>query len=148
MSTGGPFIGVILSEMLGNSISRVVPGLPAERAGLRAGDVLESADGVAFHEYTQEKPYVHSLQTAMHRRRPGEKIKLGVKRVSMTDGKVDVSRFDVEVDVCHRPQEFWGTGSKREAIYDHEPFDQGTPKPFRAFSDFAKGQPHRKDGQP
>jgi carboxyl-terminal processing protease len=51
--TGG--VGVIAASQNGGMVvTSVVPGDPADLAGLRAGDVILGVDGVVFSEYTSE----------------------------------------------------------------------------------------------
>jgi regulator of sigma E protease len=54
----------ILPQMLPGPIQvqEVEPGMPAEQAGLRAGDAIESVDGHAFHTVSTLLAYMHAGQ--------------------------------------------------------------------------------------
>lgn len=42
----------------GWTITRVIPGSPAEKAGLRAGDILYAMNGIVFNDANKEKLYL------------------------------------------------------------------------------------------
>jgi serine protease Do len=71
-----PNMGIQVSEEQGVLITRVVPNSPADRAGVRAGDVIVNIDGEALESASQ-------VQQAVERRSVGDKLQLTVKR----DGK-------------------------------------------------------------
>ncbi|HEY2550719.1 MAG TPA: trypsin-like peptidase domain-containing protein [Streptosporangiaceae bacterium] len=54
----------------GAALERVVPGSPAERAGLNGGDVIVSVDG---HRVTSP----NSLQAQLQRHHPGDQVRIG-----------------------------------------------------------------------
>jgi len=51
----------------------VMPGSPGEKAGLRQGDLVLSADGLDIHERK-------ALYEAINRHRPGESVHLQIMR--------------------------------------------------------------------
>jgi serine protease Do len=74
----GGVIGILLSEQSGEaSIEQVMPKFPAEAAGLKAKDVITQING-------QSVPNTMELRTLMRRHRPGETIKLTIKRGQQT----------------------------------------------------------------
>jgi len=54
-------------------IAGVMPGSPSEKAGLRQGDLVLSADGSEIHERK-------ALYEAINRHRPGESVHLRILR--------------------------------------------------------------------
>ena len=54
-------------------IAGVMPGSPGEKAGIRQGDLVLSADGLEIHERK-------ALYEAINRHRPGEQIRLKIMR--------------------------------------------------------------------
>lgn len=59
------------------TLLRVVPGSPAERAGLKAGDILMTLDGKPVHQ-------LGSLADAIGSMKPGSQVTLGVSRGGKT----------------------------------------------------------------
>lgn len=74
----------------GVAVAQVTVGTPAEKAGLKAGDVVLSVDGVAVRE-------APGLVRAVGARKPGESLKLDILR----DGK----RRSISVLLAARPEE-------------------------------------------
>jgi len=73
------WVGIEMDDAGGKlTVTRVVPGSPAESAGLRRGDVLVAVNGVPFGKENEAK--VKATQKAMT---PGAKITYTVSR----DGK-------------------------------------------------------------
>lgn len=79
-----PWLGISMAELSvreraslklnsGVRIAQVVPGGAAQRKGLKDGDIILSADGVAVHS-------PHELQLAVINHQPGEKIAVEVFR--------------------------------------------------------------------
>ncbi|AFY69537.1 HtrA2 peptidase [Thalassoporum mexicanum PCC 7367] len=68
-----PNMGIQVSEEQGILITRVVPNSPADRAGVRAGDVIVDIDGETLESASQ-------VQQAVERRSVGESLQLKVKR--------------------------------------------------------------------
>ena len=77
-----------LDGMAGNPILRVVAGSPADRAGLKAGDVIMKMDGAAIYQllplgrpnestYMQGVPYLESYIASL---KPGAKVSIQVRR--------------------------------------------------------------------
>ena len=73
-----------LSEIAGAEVTSVQPGTPAERAGIRVGDVIVGLDGQPIRDATE-------LQTALARRQPGERVRLTLVR--------DRRRMDISVEL-------------------------------------------------
>lgn len=65
--------GFGLPDTLGALVSEVVPGSPAEKAGIEPGDVIRSADGVAIRQPSDLPPIVGNKV-------PGTKMRIGVFR--------------------------------------------------------------------
>jgi len=74
-----------LSEAKGALVADISKGSPAEKAGLRRGDIILKVDG-------KEIPTVSSLQQEIRSRRPGERVRLEVWR----DGKSIVLEATLE----------------------------------------------------
>jgi S1-C subfamily serine protease len=74
----GGVIGILLAEQ-GNEacIEQVMPKFPAEAVGLKAKDVITQING-------QSVPNTMELRSLMRRHRPGETIKLTIKRGQQT----------------------------------------------------------------
>jgi S1-C subfamily serine protease len=62
------------------TVTRVVPGSPAEHAGLKAGDVIESIDGTVLTRETGAKVCHMKAEKA----KIGDKVTYGVRRGSET----------------------------------------------------------------
>jgi serine protease Do len=74
----GGVIGIQLSEKDGEAtIEKIMPKSPAEKAGLKAGDIVTHVDGEIAHNTPE-------LRALMRRHRPGETVKLTVKRGDQT----------------------------------------------------------------
>jgi|CXWL01.1.fsa_nt_gi thiol-disulfide isomerase/thioredoxin len=73
MSKGKPFMGVMLE---GKKVSNVIPGSPAESAGLAVGDELVSVGG-------KEIESLDDLAVLMTERKPGDEVEIAYER----DGK-------------------------------------------------------------
>ena len=72
------WIGVDLDKVEGEgglAIKAVVPGSPAEKAGLKAGDIFYAIDGVVLGEENEEK-----VKKAMKAWKPGTSITYTIKR--------------------------------------------------------------------
>ncbi|KKL58767.1 hypothetical protein LCGC14_2222050, partial [marine sediment metagenome] len=70
------YIGIVpelLSERAGCEVAEVAPGGPAEKAGLKAGDVIVAWDG-------QDIESVAELMVAVHGGKPGQEVALKVRR--------------------------------------------------------------------
>ncbi len=92
-----PFVGLVLEERLsgslddlaflgGLSVVEVAPGSPAERAGLRAGDLVVEAAGV-------ELDALDAWQAVLDAAEPGARLALVVERErGLADVRVDVER--------------------------------------------------------
>lgn len=65
--------GFGLPDTLGALVSEVVPGSPAEKAGIEPGDVIRSADGIVIRQPGDLPPIVGNKV-------PGTKVRIGVIR--------------------------------------------------------------------
>ena len=65
--------GLGLPDTLGALVNEVVPGSPAEKAGIEPGDVIRSADGVVIRQPSDLPPIVGNKV-------PGTKVRIGVFR--------------------------------------------------------------------
>jgi len=78
-SIGGgdrPFLGTVPDferQGEGYAISGVVPGGPAEKAGLRAGDVIVQFDGQPIRSLAD-------IEAALRKHKPGDKVRLVARR--------------------------------------------------------------------
>src|SRR6185295_19245753 len=82
---GGAFLGIAAdgrSGWDGVRLGAIVPGSAAERAGLRAGDVLVRLDETGLAGFAD-------LRAVLDRRRPGDALAL----VYLRDGVVTLTRF-------------------------------------------------------
>ncbi|GMR09491.1 MAG: hypothetical protein BMS9Abin28_0310 [Anaerolineae bacterium] len=77
-----------LDEAYGALVVEVVPGSPAEEAGLKGGDIIRAVDGAEVNED-------HLLAELIGRYQPGEQIELTVIR----DGR----RITVDIELGARP---------------------------------------------
>ena len=79
--TGGPITRIGLSSAPGIEISEVIAGSPAEKAGLKSGDILSEFDNEPVFEAVQLSQMVNAT-------RPGEKVKVsfwrGSRRLTVT----------------------------------------------------------------
>lgn len=86
-------IGIQLDALLDGVVVAVIPGSPAEEVGMKAGDVLISADGVEF-----EDSYYKAIQGKL-RGEEGTEVTVGVLRdgdkleFTMTRRKVELSNI-------------------------------------------------------
>ena len=107
--SGGPtskaYLGVQLDEPpiealkqigLDHGVAVIVtPGYPAERAGLRTGDVILAADGQTIRTADGFMDY-------MVKKKPGDSLKLSVAR--------EDERLTIDVDLAERPADLPGRG--------------------------------------
>jgi putative serine protease PepD len=85
-----PYLGVTTApHPSGVSVQAVIPGGPAERAGLRTGDVIAAIDG-------QSVDGPEDVSDAVAARRPGDEIEVQVRR--------DGERRTITVELDKRPQ--------------------------------------------
>ncbi len=73
-------------------LSAVVPGGPAETAGLRAGDELTAVDGITYTEDNE-----HRLRDLHKNFRPGQKVTFDLMR--------DGQEMTLEVELTHLPRQ-------------------------------------------
>ena len=89
---GDGWLGVFMADSESEArIAEVIPGSPADRAGLRGGDVLLEVDGIATGT-------VEALAAAIQGHDAGDRIRLKVRRGQ--------EEFPVEVQLAARPGEF------------------------------------------
>jgi putative serine protease PepD len=73
------YLGVNLEDgPTGPVVSDVGSGTPAEKAGIKAGDVIQQLDGTPLQTSTD-------LQAAIRSHKPGDSVKLGIVRNGQTD---------------------------------------------------------------
>jgi S1-C subfamily serine protease len=88
------WLGITCTPMGGHVvIAGVVPGSPAEQAGLRSGDVLLAIDGEAVSDRA-------TLYTRLWQRAPGQPAKL---RVMREGGAVDLAALTTSIEDFFRP---------------------------------------------
>jgi S1-C subfamily serine protease len=90
------WVGIEMDEVEGTKyyeITRVVPGSPAETAGLQVGDVLTGVNGVDFGDKDKEK-----MKKAKHSWSPGDTVKYMVKRNGQAT-KIAVTLGELPKDV-------------------------------------------------
>jgi C-terminal processing protease CtpA/Prc len=75
------------------TIKRVVPGSPAEAAGIQAGDVLYALNGVPITDDNEE-----ALQKAKKDWKPGQKVTYTIKRNGL-DRQVNLTLAPMPADV-------------------------------------------------
>jgi Do/DeqQ family serine protease len=85
-----PNSGLSVDEDRGALIVRVMPDSPAQKAGLRAGDVVEKVDGQAIGD-------AEALQQAVERVRVGQTLQFGLRRNGQgTNLSVEAGAFPTE----------------------------------------------------
>jgi S1-C subfamily serine protease len=75
-TSGGPWLGVEMESaptLSGALVAVVIPGGPADQAGVQAGDLITAVDGVPVSDPT-------GLANAIADKRPGEQVALEVDR--------------------------------------------------------------------
>lgn len=87
-------------------VTRVIPGGPAEAAGLKAGDVLVAINGVALAEENKEKLY--AVKKGMV---PGAEVTYTVKRAG--------AKQQVAVTLSHMPEEVIAQWIGEHMLQDH-----------------------------
>jgi len=94
---GAAYLGVAGEgpEAAGAVLGRVVPGAPGDKAGLKAGDLVKSADGKDVKAYTE-------FVAIVREKKAGDKLKVKLER----DGKP----VEVEVTLEARPDNPGGQG--------------------------------------
>jgi len=101
-AAGGPITRIGLSSAPGVEIAEVVSGSPAERAGLKSGDILSEFDNEPVLEAAQLSQMVSAT-------RPGEKVKVSFWRgsrrltVAVTIGATSASREESQAAAKSRP---------------------------------------------
>ncbi len=90
-----------LSRVFGAEVNGVAAGSPAERAGLRPGDVIVEVDGDSIPDAT-------ALTTLLAQRRPGDVVELGViregERLTLSGTLGEFPRADSEPDEGEEPR--------------------------------------------
>lgn len=91
---GPAYLGVIYMDIgYGLRVVRVIPRSPAERAGIKGGDLIQAADGESV--IGRSKRHFHSL---VRRKGAGRAITLQIDRAGR--------RHDFEVELEERPSDF------------------------------------------
>ena len=86
---GNVYLGIMGEDAeKGARVTRIVEGAPADKAGLKVGDVIESIGGRPVENYNQ-------LLDETRTRKPGDKVKFRIRR--------DDKSQDVEVTLAERP---------------------------------------------
>ena len=96
---GRGWVGIELDDSKGMNqmaVTRVVSGSPAEAAGLKAGDVLVSVNGVRFADNTEEKCVTCDATAANWK--PGAKVQYVVRRQG-TDVSLDLTLGEMPREV-------------------------------------------------
>lgn len=91
-------MGIPTGEPLGVAIRGVIPGSPAERAGLRAGDVVVELTGAATGRLTRQSQFLRATLDA----RPGDSLTLRVWRAAEKAGE-PARTLTVDVPVADNP---------------------------------------------
>lgn len=86
------WVGIEWDPSESHAITRVVPGSPAERDGLRVGDVIVAQDGIRFSDDNWQK-----LKSTHAEFRPGKAVTYTVERGG--------ERLDVTVTLGELPRE-------------------------------------------
>ncbi|MCA0394057.1 MAG: Do family serine endopeptidase [Proteobacteria bacterium] len=82
--------GLGLPDTLGALVNEVVPGSPAEKAGIEPGDVIRSADGIVIRQPGDLPPIVGNKV-------PGTKVRIGVIREGR-ERNLDVTLAALDTD--------------------------------------------------
>lgn len=115
---GRPFLGVSIEEETGDPeggarVTAVVPDSAAERAGIRAGDVIRSVDGQVVRG-------PRGLVTRLEDRRPGDRVTVSVLR--------DGSEIGLDAELGEKPAwdpERWAEFGQRWAEHGNRWAEQG-----------------------
>lgn len=86
-----PFLGVSIDQTwdgVGVRIDEVFPGMPAEEAGLRSGDLILAVAGRSVTNF-------ETLVGAIQRHRPGDTVRFRIQR--------DSRPWEIDVKLGHRP---------------------------------------------
>ncbi len=77
LAVGDGYLGVMLANQPRPTVAEVVPGSPAEKAGLQVGDVITAVDA-------NETKDVDTFAEAIRKRNAGDKVKLTLERGGRT----------------------------------------------------------------
>lgn len=105
----GAWLGV---EFEGTTLTSVLPGSPAQKAGLKAGDVIDAADDQEIESCAQ-------LVLALGNKSPGEKVKLRINRNGQTltvDTPLGVSPARVFTTALATDLRSWVIGDEYGAV--------------------------------
>lgn len=94
-----------IKQLGGVTVGSVIPGMPAEAAGVQSRDIILTVDGESFSNSPVPDIMVAHFQRAMEKTKIGQEITLGILR----DGKTHV---DIKVKIGESPR----TGSEYPQI--------------------------------
>ena len=99
-----------LPQPHGALVSQVEPGSPADKAGIRGGDIIVGVDGDVLEQMSQ-------LPAAIAAKRPGTKVRLDIWRAGKKQGiNVTVGSFDNEKTAAAEPADKMETGKLGLAV--------------------------------
>lgn len=102
-------------------IGEVVPGEPAEQAGLRPGDRILSADGRPIPDWNGWVEYVRAhpgTELEVTVERDGAELALTLKPASVAEGEREVGRIGAAVDMSRAPDL-----ERYQAVQDYPPLE-------------------------
>jgi S1-C subfamily serine protease len=90
-----PFLGVVaaggVENVDGARVGDILPDSPAAKAGVKVGDIVVEFDGKAIKNG-------EDLDKALKEKKPGDKVKIKVKRAGKKEGEYTDLEFEVKLD--------------------------------------------------